>query len=145
MRRPSYLMMSIEKLSDKELHQLFKMPSEKGVSDRLEKAQSFFPHMQKEIKRPGVTRYRMWEEYLIKHPDGYSRSQFQERYNRWRGTTKLSMRIEHKAGDKLYVDYTGKKLQVIDKQTGECTPVEVFVYDFCSEKPRGFSASYNVT
>ena len=76
-------MMSIEKLSDKELHQLFKMPSEKGVSDRLEKAQSFFPHMQKEIKRPGVTRYRMWEEYLIKHPDGYSRSQFQERYNRW--------------------------------------------------------------
>ena len=117
----------IEKLSDQQLHQLFQLPSEKEQPVRLQKAHAFFPYMQKELKRPGVTRCRMWEEYKMKYPDGYSRSFFAERYNQWRGTTKPSMRIDHKAGDKLYVDYTGKKLQVIDKQTGECQPVEVFV------------------
>lgn len=117
----------VVELSDKELHKLFQMPSEKGIPQRIEQLRAFFPGMQKELKRPGVTRLLMWEEYISKHPDGYGKTQFCEYYNRWRGTTKPSMHIEHKAGDKLYIDYTGKKLQVIDQQSGECMDVEVFV------------------
>ena len=117
----------VELLSDRELYQAFQMPLEKEVPLRLQQVRSFFPRVQKEIKRPGVTRLLMWDEYIAKHPDGYGKSQFCAHYNLWRGTTKPSMRIEHKAGDKMYVDYTGKKLQIIDKQSGELIDVEVFV------------------
>ena len=117
----------VENLTDRELYQRFQMTSEKEIPLRLQELYAFFPHLQKELKRPGVTRLLMWKQYISKHPDGYAKSQFCEHYNKWRGITKPSMRIEHKAGDKMYVDYTGKKLQVIDRTTGECIPVEVFV------------------
>ena len=117
----------IQALSDSELYQRFQMSCEKPESVRLKQLHAFFPRVQKELKRPGVTRLIMWKEYISKHPDGYAKSQFCAHYNKWRGITKPSMRIQHKAGDKLYVDYTGKKLQIIDRQTGECISTEVFV------------------
>lgn len=117
----------IEALSDRELYMLFQLPSEKGIPLRLEQLYTFFPKMQKELKRPGVTRMLMWSEYIHRYPDGYGKTQFCEHYNKWRGTTRPSMRIEHKAGDKLYIDFTGKKLQVVDEISGECMDVEVFV------------------
>jgi len=117
----------IEQLSDSELYELFQMSSDKELPLRLRELHAFFPRLQKELKRPGVTRLLMWKEYIAKHPDGYGKSQFCEHYNKWRGITKPSMRVPHKAGDKMYVDYTGKKLQVVDPTTGECIDVEVFV------------------
>jgi transposase len=114
-------------MNDKELHERFQMPSQKEVPDRLKYLHSIFPYVQRELKRPGVTRKLIWREYIKEHPDGYGSTRFGEYYNQWRGTTKPSMRIEHKAGDKLYVDYAGKKLEVIDKDSGECIEVEVFV------------------
>lgn len=116
----------VNEMSDKELYRLFQMPSEKEIPLRLQGLIAFLPRVQKELKRPGVTRLLMWEEYISKHPDGYGKTQFCNHYNKWRGV-KPSMRIDHKAGDKLYVDYTGKKLQVIDKNSGECIDCEVFV------------------
>lgn len=117
----------VKALSDKQLHKLFQMPSEKQVPLRLEQLRAFFPRVQKELKRPGVTRTLLWEEYIARYPNGYGMTQFCRYYGLWRGTTKPSMRIEHKAGDKLYVDYTGKKLQIIDQSSGECINTEVFV------------------
>jgi len=76
---------------------------------------------------PGGTREALWKEYLHTHPEGYGYTQFNEHYNNWLGQTKASGKLTHKAGDKLLVDYTGKKLQVVDKQTGEVHDVEVFV------------------
>jgi transposase len=83
--------------------------------------------MDKELKRKGVTRLLLWEEYKLKHPDGYGKSQFKNYFAQWRAQVNPSMHIEHKAGDKLYVDFAGHKLSIIDKQTGEVQPVEVFV------------------
>jgi transposase len=83
--------------------------------------------MDKELKRKGVTRLLLWEEYKLKHPDGYSKSQFKHYFAQWSAQVNPSMHIEHKAGDKLYVDFAGHKLSIIDKQTGEVQPVEVFV------------------
>ncbi|NQY11730.1 MAG: hypothetical protein HRT71_19715 [Flavobacteriales bacterium] len=83
--------------------------------------------MQKDLTKPGVTLYKLWEEYILEHPDGYQHTQFRVYYKKWRGHTNVSMRIERKAGDKMEVDYTGKKLEVIDKKTGEVHQSEVFV------------------
>jgi transposase len=87
----------------------------------------YFSYFERELKKPGCTREALWREYLNKHPDGYSYSQFNEHFARWRDKVKASGKLIHKVGDKLYVDYTGKKLQITNKQTGELTEVEVFV------------------
>jgi len=88
---------------------------------------SYFTYFEKELKKPGCTREVLWQEYLSKHPDGYRYTQFNEHFTRWLKTLKGSGKLTHTAGDKMYVDYTGKKLHVTDKQTGEVQAVEVFV------------------
>jgi len=86
-----------------------------------------FPYIEKELKRTGVTLQLLWQEYREGYPDGYGYSQYCHHFYQWRKAQKVSMHIEHKAGDKLYVDFTGKKLPVVDPQTGEITEHEVFV------------------
>lgn len=88
---------------------------------------SQFPHFVKELKRTGVTLQLLWEEYREQHPDGYKYSQFCYHFQKWRDNADLSMHIEHKAGDKMFVDFTGKHLFLVDRETGEIRNVEVFV------------------
>jgi transposase len=66
-------------------------------------------------------------EYLEKYPDGYRYSQFCEIYRRWLKQRHLTMRQEHRAGEKLFVDYSGNKPHYIDPETGEQIDVELFV------------------
>lgn len=61
------------------------------------------------------------------HPDGYCLSQFKHYYTEWKGQMNPTMHMEHKAGDKLFVDFAGNKLKIIDRHSGEITDVEVFV------------------
>jgi len=86
-----------------------------------------FDYIATELKRPGVTLQRLWEEYRAEHPDGYSYSQFCYHYQLWRNTSDITMHIDHKVGDKMFIDFAGKKLHITDKKTGEITDVEVFV------------------
>ncbi|MDE3145103.1 MAG: IS21 family transposase, partial [Bacteroidota bacterium] len=67
------------------------------------------------------------EEYKRNHPDGLGLSQFKHYYAQWKSQVNPTMHMEHKAGDKLYVDFAGDKLSIIDQQTGEIKQVEVFV------------------
>ena len=62
-----------------------------------------------ERRKPGVTLELLHLEYLEQHPDGYRYTQFCEIYRRWLGRRGLSMRQVHHAGEKLFVDYAGKK------------------------------------
>lgn len=117
----------ITALCDKDLEDLFTKPGAKPPNIRMETLFSLFPAMDKELKRKGVTRYLLWQEYRRKHSDGYGKSQFKIYFAQWKAQVNPSMRIDHKAGDKLYVDFAGDKLSIIDKQTGEVQPVEVFV------------------
>jgi len=117
----------VNELGDKDLEDLFIKPEEQPITPKLQTLFSLFPAMDKELKRKGVTRLLLWEEYKLKHPDGYSKSQFKHYFAQWKAQVNPSMHIEHKAGDKLYVDFAGQKLNIIDKQTGEVQPVEVFV------------------
>jgi transposase len=80
-----------------------------------------------ELRRAGVTLELLHLEYLQQHPDGYRYSAFCRAYREWLGRQRLSMRQVHKAGDKLFVDYSGKKPEIVDPTTGAVRPVELFV------------------
>jgi transposase len=84
-------------------------------------------YIHQELKRKGVTRQLLWEEYRQQHPDGYSRSRFYERYMDWKRTLDPVMHIEHKAGEKLFVDYAGMTVRVVDSRSGEEREAQVFV------------------
>ena len=81
----------------------------------------------RERHRPGVTLELLHYEYLEKQPEGLRYTAFCDRYRDWLGRRGLVMRQVHVAGDKLFVDYSGKKPQVVNPQTGEVTEVEMFV------------------
>lgn len=98
-----------------------------SYSERLKVLHQMFPEFTKELKQPGMTRLRLWQEYRAQHPQGYGYSQFCYYFQLWRSSSELTMHMEHKAGDKMFVDFTGKKLHVVNQQTGELQEVEVFV------------------
>ncbi|MEE8423299.1 MAG: IS21 family transposase [Thermodesulfobacteriota bacterium] len=80
-----------------------------------------------ELKKTGVTLMILWNEYQKENPDGYSYSQFCYHFQVWRNASKVTMHIEHKVGDKMFVDYAGDKRAIVDRKTGKEQPVEVFV------------------
>ncbi len=83
-------------------------------------------HVLSELSRPHMTLQRLWEEYQIDHPKGLKRSGYY-RYITKNRPPEVSMKIHHKGGDKLFVDYSGKGLEYIDLTTGEIISVELFV------------------
>ena len=96
-------------------------------NDRYRELCQYFPHFVMELKRPGVTLQLLWEEYRKSHREGFQYSQFCYHFQMWRGASEVRMHINHKAGDKMFVDYAGKKLSYTDRETGKEVPVEVFV------------------
>ena len=96
-------------------------------SERYQLLHQKFAALAQELKRPGVTLLRLWQEYREQHPQCYGYSQFCYYFQLWRSSSELTMHIDHKAGDKMFVDFTGKKLHVVNRQTGELQEVEVFV------------------
>jgi transposase len=87
--------------------------------------------LQRELPRTGVTLQLLWSEYeqaaLARSEHPYRYSQFCELYALWRGKRRLSMRQVHRAGEKLFVDYSGKRPHIVDAATGETREVELFV------------------
>jgi transposase len=80
-----------------------------------------------ELKKKGVTLQLLWEEYKEIHPDGYQLSQFYEHYNRWKNKLDVTLRQTHKAGEKMFVDYAGQTIPVIDRYTGQIKEAQLFV------------------
>lgn len=117
---------SVHKISDTELVQAINQKKE-DQNPRYKELYGLFPYFEKELKRTGVTLQLLWKEYKEERGDYYGYSQFCHHYYHWRKEKKVSMRIEHKAGDKLYVDFAGQKLAVTHPDTGELTEYEVFV------------------
>lgn len=117
----------INALNDKELEDFFGKSRERRPDSRLQALQRCFPNMDKELKRTGVTRLMLWESYLREFPKGFQYTQFCFYYNQWKSRVNPVMHLDHKAGDKLFVDFAGQKLSIVDPQTGEVVQVEVFV------------------
>lgn len=80
-----------------------------------------------ELRKKGVTMQLLWLEYKERFPEGYQYTQFCEYYNRWAKTLELSLRQEHRAGEKMFIDFAGKTIPIIDPSTGEETGAEIFV------------------
>ena len=94
-------------------------PRQRGMPD--------WATIQSELKHQGVTLFLLWQEYRQAHPDGYQYSWFCEHYRAWRGKLDLVMRQDHRAGEKLFVDYAGQTVPVIDRTTGEIRQAQIFV------------------
>jgi transposase len=102
-------------------------PKRNGAATAL-LAEPDFAELSAELSRKGMTRQLLWEEYAERHPKNhYSYSRFTVLYRAWFKKQRISMRQTHRAGEKLFVDYAGLTLKIIDSSTGEERPAQVFV------------------
>jgi transposase len=116
---------AVDVLSDDELdRKLYQEPPPSPVQPRP-KPDPATIHI--ELRRHGVTLRLLHEEYLQAQPDGYGYTQYVAFYNEWAAKLRVVMRQVHKAGEKCFVDYSGKKPTITDPTTGERVEVELFV------------------
>jgi len=83
--------------------------------------------VQKELKRKRVTIFLLWQEYKTNFPDGYQYSQFCELYRTWLGSVDPVMRQKHKAGERLFVDYAGQTIPIVDSLSGQIREAQLFL------------------
>ena len=112
-------------LGEEELYR--KLFPERENPKIAERPQPDWEMVHRELARKGVTLKLLWQEYREKHPDGYGRSQFCEHYGRWNRTRTTSMRMPHKGGEVMEVDYAGMTLPITNPETGEIWQAPVFV------------------
>lgn len=132
-RRFKFLQLTLEEVEtseDLQLQQLFFPPKTGPVvpdQDRLAELQALLSVITKALRRKGMTLELQWQWYKQKHPDGYGRTQFYTYLTDYQRRSGFTMHLDHKAGEKLFVDFCGDKLSVVDPNSGEVKPVEVFV------------------
>ena len=114
-----------EALTDAALEAMLFQPM--GGATRRVHAQPDWPTIHRELRRKDVTLALLWEEYRAVHPDGYGYSRFCELYRRWEGRLAPTMRQHHVAGERMFVDYAGATLAVIDAATGAVRQAQLFV------------------
>src|SRR6056297_3257646 len=114
-----------ETLTDTDLERLLYLRSAQALSQRA--TMPNWSNSHRELRRQGVTLRLLWEEYRADHPDGYGYSRFCELYRRWAGKLSPVMRQLHPAGERLFVDYAGQTIDVIDPKTGEVRTAQLFV------------------
>lgn len=114
-------------LDDPELEKKFHGGNPAYKQDRFDHLKSQLDYFEKELNRHGVTRMVLWEEYKAGYPQGYEYTQFCYHLNQQLIARNPSMVLTHQPGEKLYVDFAGKKLSYVDRQTGEIIWCPVFV------------------
>jgi transposase len=127
-------------LTDEELEARLYRPPVARASHQLAPD---FGTVHQELKRPGVTLMLLWEEYAAANPLAYKYTSFCVKYREFAKAQQRSMRQVHIAGEKLFVDYAGDTVPVIDASTGEITRAQIFVavlgasnYTFACATPR---------
>jgi transposase len=128
---------AIEQLDDQQLAQTIYPQSDPQASRTFELPN--WGDIHQELKRKGVTKQLLWEEYIQQYPNrSYSYPQYCFLYRNWLKKQKRSMRQTHQGGDKLFVDYAGQTVPIVNGDTGEVRFAQVFVavlgasnYTFC--------------
>jgi len=114
-----------ENLDEQNLEQCISPPAQ-GKSAHL--VEPDYPVIHQELKRKGVTLQLLWSEYVGVHEEhAHQYSRYCELYRSWAGKQKRSMRQHHRAGEKLFIDYCGPTVDIIDGTTGEVRKAQVFV------------------
>jgi transposase len=115
----------LDELTDEALERrLFPLPA---VAAKDGRPQPECSTIHRELRRPGVTLQLLWEEYRAVHPDGYGYSHYCEIYGIWKARLTPTMRQSHVAGERMFVDYAGATLAVMDGSTGEVMTAQLFV------------------
>lgn len=129
-RSPAILgvsLLDLVAMDDKSLEELFHKPTVFADKSRHEYFLSRCEYWYNELQRVGVTRYLLWQEYrLLKH-DGYSYTQFCHHLQLFKKASSSSMVMDHKPAERLYIDFTGKKMNYYDPRTGEEKKAEILV------------------
>ncbi len=114
-----------EGLHDAQLEARLYPPVPKGKAD--ERPLPNWSEVHRELKGKGVTLLLLWQEYKATHPQGLQYSQFCDRYRYFTSKLDLVMRQHHRAGEKLFIDYAGQTVEVVDRTTGEIRAAQIFV------------------
>ena len=125
-RISGHTLQELREFNDTDLESALK-GDKNSTSPRYQYIEERFQYYHEELKRQHVTLQRLYEEYCEETDNPYSYSQFTYHYQMWKNTLPVSMHMEHKAGDKLFIDFTGKKLHITDRKTGKQKPVETYV------------------
>jgi len=120
-------MEEMEEMSDAQMARAFLIEKPKTVDRRDEDLKLLLPALEARLRKRGVTKKMVYEQYIKECVDGYKPSAFLMRLNAYASMGKPSMRVPHKVGDKLFIDFTGKRLHIVDVYSGEIREVEVFV------------------
>jgi transposase len=113
-----------QRLSDEELEARVFAPPVARCSRHLEPDYAL---IHQELKRPGVTLQLLWEEYRRANAQAYKYTSFCVKYRAWAAGLKRSMRQHHRAGERLFVDYAGQTVPIVDADTGQIRPAQIFV------------------
>jgi transposase len=114
-----------EGLGEEELYR--RLFPDQEIKVRQERPLPNWEEIHRELSRSGVTRVLLWQEYREQHPQGYGRTQFFAHYQRWNREHTTSLRLPHKGGEVMEVDYAGMTLPITDPKTGEISQAAVFV------------------
>ena len=114
-----------QELTDEVLEGRLYPPAAIAAKDRRPRPDWAVVH--RELRRPGVPLQLLWEEHRAVHPDGYRYSRFCELYRAFEVRLSPTMRQNHVAGERLFVDYAGTTLDVIEGTTGEVRTAQLFV------------------
>ncbi len=118
----------ILELSDKELADLFTSNKpKKHPANRLESIHPDWNEVKQELSKKGMTKLLLWQEYKEKNPNLYSYSQFNRYYAKYVKKLNPSMRQVHYNGDKLFVDYSGLTIPIVNQATTEISKAQIFV------------------
>lgn len=128
---------AIEKLDDS--HLAAKIYPQADTAKSSHKELPDWVEIYRELKRKGMTKQLLWEEYTQQYPNrSFSYAQYCRLYRDWLKKQRHSMRQTHKAGEKLFVDYAGQTVPIVSQKTGEIRTAQIFVavlgasnYTFC--------------
>lgn len=104
----------LSKSTDFDLNKLFHPVHEMPLTGRIKQVYDFFPIMEKQLRRRGMTIATQYDEFKTANPGCYGKTNFYFYYCKWKKKVSPSMHIEHKVGDKLYVDFAGETLPYVD-------------------------------
>lgn len=117
-----------DSIDDARLEQLlFQKPQGDSYSTRPRRPPADWAYIHKELRRKGVTLMLLWQEYKQHQPGGLQYSQFCQRYRNWTQYIEPVMRLEHRAGESMFVDYAGMTVPVFDTEAGTVRKAQIFV------------------
>jgi transposase len=114
-------------LNDSELDELFKRQAKIRHETEVKELYEFFPEAEKKLARRGTSVFDLCREYINTYPEGLGRTAFYKHYALYKKRVSPSMHMEHKAGDKMFIDYAGETYPYVEAGTGEIKQAQFFV------------------